>query len=181
MDIPELTDGVIRLRPFTRDDVDAHLAGDDEEQINWLNSGHPSTRQSVTDWIARNQHSWEHGGPVYNFGIFEIETATLVGMVEANADSQQLRGVNQGEANISYSLYPAGRGRGLASRAVGLVMRFLAANGFSAGIIRAEEANIRSVAVARRCGFEATGEVLAGENNGPTELIVFRKATTQPT
>ena len=172
--MPTYTDGVVEIRPMTPDDVDAHVAGDDEEQIRWL-SGGPSTRESSLAWIQRNMDYWSMGGPIFNFGVVEVATNKLIGMVEANTDAEKMEGVEDGEANISYVLYPPARGRGYATRAVNLVLTFLAEKPFFAAIIRADENNLRSTSVAKRCGFVPTGQVLSPEITGLTKMTVFRR------
>src|SRR5690242_761282 len=102
---PRLSDDVIALAQFTQDDVEAHVAGDDIEQARWLNGGHPSTTESTRAWIERNAEYWRRGGPVFNFAIRTMQ-GDLVGMVEANTDSAEIDGLQAGDANISYALYP---------------------------------------------------------------------------
>ncbi len=53
-DLPKiaLQDKLITFRPINLEDAETHLAGDDEEQIKWLNSG-KSTMESVQNWIFK--------------------------------------------------------------------------------------------------------------------------------
>src|SRR5919201_1339867 len=122
MDLLELTDGTILLRPFRPEDAATHLTGEDAEQVRWLSGGR-GTLVRVLAWIEANQRQWQAGGPVFNFAIVNAATSTLLGMVEANTDYRRIAGLRQGDANISYGLYPGARGHGYASRAVALVGR----------------------------------------------------------
>ena len=59
-----------------------------------------------------------------------------------------------GQVNLSYGLYPSFRGRGLATRAVRLMVGWLRdRDDVDQIVIRADPANPSSAAVARRCGF----------------------------
>ena len=122
MDLLELTDGTILLRPFRPEDAATHLTGEDAEQVRWLSGGR-GTLVRVLAWIEANQRHWQAGGPVFNFAIVNASTGTLLGMVEATTDYRRIAGLRQGDANISYGLYPGARGHGYASRAVALVGR----------------------------------------------------------
>jgi RimJ/RimL family protein N-acetyltransferase len=170
--MPTYTDGVITLRPMTPDDADAHAAGDDAEQVRWL-SGKPSTRETALAWILRNMESWAAGGPVFNFGIEEVATGRLMGMVEANADFAKMDGVEEREVNISYALYPNARGRGYATRAVKLILSFVAEGPYVAAVIRADVNNRPSLSVAERCGFQPAGHVISHEVTGIHRMSVF--------
>jgi RimJ/RimL family protein N-acetyltransferase len=147
---PELTDGVVVLRPVELGDVAEHLAGEDEELVRWLNGG-PGTRETVEAHVRACMAAWEAGGPTITFGIRAGAPERLVGTVDAHLN---LAGLEPGQANIAYGLYPHARGRGLASRAVELMCTFLAArHGVREAVIRTDPANTASVAVALRTGF----------------------------
>ena len=167
----KLTDGVVLLTAFTLDDVETHLEGEDAEQVKWL-SGGKSTRESVENWIRRNQQWWDEDGPVYNFAVREAQSNELVGMVEANRDLQQIDGLKAGDANISYGLYPQHRGKGYVTKALVLLEQFLAHRGVQRGVIRVEPENAASIAVPQRLGYEAKGSIIARDG---TELLMFAK------
>jgi RimJ/RimL family protein N-acetyltransferase len=167
----ELTDQAVLLRPFVLKDVEEHLAGEDEEQIKWL-SGGKSTRETIRNWIQRNQEYWEKDGPIFTFAIVEAKTHTLIGMVEANTDDERVEGIQKGEANISYGLYPFARRKGYASRAVNLIMSFLQRKGLHAAIIRVDPGNEASLKVPLRCGFKEQA-VMQTKDQG--NLLIFRK------
>ena len=146
----QLTDGIVVLRPLDLGDVAEHLAGEDEELVRWLNGG-PGTRETVEAHVRACMAAWQTGGPTVTFGIRAGEPERLVGTVDAHLE---LAGLEAGQANIAYGLYPQARGRGLASRAVTLMCTFLATrHGVREAIIRTEPANAASAAVARRAGF----------------------------
>ena len=166
----ELTDKVITIQPFSVENAEDHLKGEDDEQIKWL-SGGKSTLESIKSWISKNQKHWEIGGPIFNFAVFDHDSK-LVGMVEANTDFKKVEGIEKGDANISYGLYPKERGKGYASRAVNLIIIFLKERGFKRAVIRINPKNIFSLKVPKKCGFSKIGSVKTNKNE---QLIIFVK------
>lgn len=158
-----LTDGSITIRPFEPADAEKHLAGEDSEQIKWL-SGGKSTLENVRTWIEKNQKYWENNGPIFNFAIVAGEE--LVGMVEANTDSESLEGIEQGDANISYGLYPSARGKGYTTKAINLLIGFLKEKGVKRAVLRIDPKNIDSIKIPERLSFNKTGKIVTkdGEN-----------------
>lgn len=75
----------------------------------------------------------------------------LAGTIEVQWDQPYLRRPRQ--VNVAYGLYPAWRGKGVASRAADLACDHALTNGATAVIIRADPRNQASLAVARRCAF----------------------------
>ena len=62
--------------------------------------------------------------------------------------------------NVGYSLFPAARGRGYASRAVELLLERLGRDtAYDAATLLIHPENARSLALARRLGFTEVGEV----------------------
>ncbi|MDT3396589.1 GNAT family N-acetyltransferase [Streptomyces sp. B1866] len=148
-----LTDGEVVLSPLRLDDAAAHLAGEDAELVRWLNGG-PGTRATVDAHLRWCEEQWETLGPVRAFGVRVAAGAVLAGTIEVQFGQA---GLAPGQVNIAYGLYPAWRGRGLATRAVLLACRYAARAGAAEAVIRAEPENAASVAVARRCGFGYLG------------------------
>lgn len=151
--VMRLDDGAVSLAPLGTDDLEAHLAGEDEELVRWL-FGVPSGRERLFEYLHGCERAWTEGGPMRNFGIRCGAEATLAGTVEVQFDQPYLP---PGQVNLAYGLYPAWRGRGIATRAVVLACEYAAALGAGAAVIRCEAANRRSSAVAERAGFEPLG------------------------
>ncbi len=168
----KLVDGNIMLRQFVATDAENHLAGEDTKQIKWL-SGGKSTLENVRNWIKKNHNYWKNDGPIFNFAI--VAEGKLVGMVEANTDSESLEGVDESDANISYGLYPSSRGKGYTSRAINLLISFLKNKGIKRVVIRVDPENVDSLKVPERLGFDKTSTIVTkdGEN-----LQVFVKKLT---
>jgi len=111
-----------------------------------------STIDSVRAWIGWNEESWHAGGPIYNFAIVG-EDGKLAGMVEANTDTENMTGLRPGDANVSYNIYPAARGKGHATRAVNLMEHYLAGMGIQRSVLRIDPDNETSLGVPTRLGY----------------------------
>lgn len=153
-----LTDGIITLRPFNSEDAEAHVLGDDEESVKWLNDGHSSTVESTRAWIERNRISWDTGGSVLNFAIENAEDKTLLGMIEANLDFKEF-GYQEGDANISYALYPLARGKGYITRSLHLMLEFLKEKGVRRAVLQIHPDNGASLSIPTRHGFAEQGTI----------------------
>lgn len=171
--VMRLDDGVVSLTPFGPDDLEAHLAGEDEEIVRWL-SGEPSDRAGLLAYLRGCERAWVEGGPMHNFGIRCGAETVLAGTMDVQFDQPYLP---PGQVNLSYGLYPAWRGRGLATRAVALACDYAAELGAEAAVIRCESANRRSAAVAARAGFEPLGGRVSEEGD---RLDWYRRALFPP-
>ncbi|QWA22145.1 GNAT family N-acetyltransferase [Streptomyces osmaniensis] len=150
----ELSDGVITLSPLRPADAEAHLAGEDEQLVRWL-SGGPGTREGVDAYIRHCEEQWATAGPLRAFGVRAGAEGTLAGTIDLRFAAE---GLTRGQVNVAYGLYPAWRGRGLATRAVLLVCRYAAGAGSKEAVIQVEPENAASMAVARRSGFTPGGQ-----------------------
>lgn len=166
----ELTGENINLRPFELSDAEEHLSGEGDEQIKWL-SGGKGTLEVVKNWIKRNKEYWKNDGPIFNFAITD-KNNKILGMVEANSNFKELDGVDEGDVNISYGLYPDARGKGYATEAVKLILDFLKNKGFKKAVIRINPENENSIQVPLRCGFLENGEITTKDNE---KVLIFKK------
>lgn len=144
-----LSDGTITVSPLRVDDVEAHLAGEDEALVRWLNGG-PGTREGVEAYFRHCRHQWDTAGPLRAFGIRMGADEVLAGTVDLRFAGA---GLAPGQVNVAYGLYPSWRGRGLATRAVLLASRYAAREGGAEAVIQVEPENPASAAVAQRAGF----------------------------
>ncbi|WP_426404628.1 GNAT family N-acetyltransferase [Streptomyces sp. R-07] len=145
----KLSDGIVSLSPLRLDDVEAHLTGEDELLVRWLNGG-PGTREGVEAYIRHCREQWASGGPFRAFGIRVGADETLAGTVDLRFEGQ---GLAPGQVNVAYGLYPSWRGHGLATRAVLLASQYASSEGGEAAVIQVEPENPASAAVAQRAGF----------------------------
>ena len=156
-----LSDGVVTLSPLRLADVDAHLAGEDELLVRWLNAG-PGTRVGTEAYFLRCIEQWTTGGPLRAFAIRTGTPTILVGTIDVRFDQPDSA---PGQVNIAYGLYPAWRGRGLATRAVHLACRYAGAEGATQAVIKVDPDNLASAAVARRSGFTFDTQVQESDGN----------------
>jgi RimJ/RimL family protein N-acetyltransferase len=145
----KLSDGIVTLSPLRVNDVDAHLAGEDDLLVRWL-SGGPGTRQGVEDYIRHCLEQWDIAGPLRAFAIRSDAGDALAGTIDLRFAQE---GLAPGQVNVAYGLYPSWRGQGLATRAVQLVSQYAASEGAAEAVIRVEPENSVSAAVALRAGF----------------------------
>nr|WSW70676.1 GNAT family N-acetyltransferase [Streptomyces sp. NBC_00995] len=145
----KLSDGVVVLSPLCLDDVEAHLAGEDELLVRRLNGG-PGTRAGTEAYFRQCMEQWATGGSLRAFGVRVEAKASLAGTIDLRFE---MPGLATGQVNIAYGLYPAWRGQGLATRAVRLVCGYAAAEGAAQGVIQVDPENTASAAVALRSGF----------------------------
>ena len=127
------TDGVVTLRAPAPGDAERLVAGRDEEFARWLGPGDEKPVPTACIWVGEELVGWVD----YDFG-------------------EHRHWLEPGEVNVGYYLFPAARGRGYASRAVELLVREL---GDLVATLTIDPANERSLALARRCGFEEAGTV----------------------
>ncbi|MFE7133884.1 GNAT family N-acetyltransferase [Streptomyces sp. NPDC057638] len=94
------------------------------------------------------------------FGIRAGADEILAGTVDLRFAGE---GLTPGQVNVAYGLYPAWRGRGLATRAVPLATRYAADEGATEAVIQGEPDNPASAAVAQRAGCTPGRTVRGGD------------------
>ncbi|MEO7587957.1 MAG: GNAT family N-acetyltransferase [Arachnia sp.] len=150
-----LSDGVVRLRPLRRGDLATHASGCDDVINGWVNGGRASTAEEHLAWLSRNALAWQNQDPVVDLAIERCDTGEHVGVVGIQ---RELPYLEQGEVNLTYSLYGGQRGRGFATAGVALAMRIAVdQHPVTAFLIRCSPENRSSAAVARRLGFSYVG------------------------
>ncbi|HTN79016.1 MAG TPA: GNAT family N-acetyltransferase [Acidimicrobiales bacterium] len=130
-----VTDGIVTLRPPRPGDAALLKAGRDDEFHRWLGSG--SDDPQPTACIVVDDE--------------------VVGWIDYDREGPWLA---DDAVNIGYSLSPAARGNGYATRALALLLRELAATSdHETATVLIDPHNTRSLAVAHRAGFVECGEV----------------------
>jgi len=124
-------DGVVTLRRQHEDDLDADLTAKDEAQMRWMwlpgererwAAMTPSHRRAHALAGLRSNHAAFGRGPKWTFAV-DAGTTPYVAYVDCDLANDN---APAGEANISYSCHPDHRGKGYVTRAVRLVLQFLA-------------------------------------------------------
>ncbi|MGP3969211.1 GNAT family N-acetyltransferase [Streptomyces sp. 6N223] len=153
----KLSDGIVTLSPLRLEDVEAHLAGEDELLVRWLNGG-PGTREGTEAYIRHCLDQWDTAGPLRAFGVRAGAEEVLAGTIDVRFAQE---GLGRGQVNVAYGLYPSWRGQGLATRAVHLVCGYAASEGAAEAVIQVEPRNAASAAVALRAGFTYRARIQA--------------------
>jgi signal transduction histidine kinase/RimJ/RimL family protein N-acetyltransferase len=149
---PPLADEVVLLRPPVEADAPAIAAAcADPEIASWVPVPVPYTLADARAFIEGVADGWS-GGAHQTFAIVERASGALVGMIGLD------RGSVPGRASVGYWLAPDARGRGLATRAVRLVVGWAQQD---PGLERLELTtllgNDASGRVALRAGFQREG------------------------
>jgi ribosomal-protein-alanine N-acetyltransferase len=118
-DSPTRTDGVVTLRPYSLDDVDACVEQcRDPETAAYTRVPVPYGREDAITWITKTvPQGWEDGSHLE----FVIEAERADG-VRGYAGGISLRPRGDGVADIGFAVHPAARGRGVARRAITLIV-----------------------------------------------------------
>jgi RimJ/RimL family protein N-acetyltransferase len=133
--VDALSDGFVTLRPPAAGDAATLVAGRDADFHRWLGRG-ADTPTPTAVIVA--------GGEV-------------VGWIDHDTDRTWLE---PGEVNVGYNVFAPHRGRGYATRAVGLLLRHLAeATPYDTATLLIHPENHRSLAVAARAGFVPHGDI----------------------
>jgi RimJ/RimL family protein N-acetyltransferase len=152
---PPLSDGIVTVRPWRKDDaadlVEA-LDGDDEVAL-WLDSiPQPYTDADANAWLSQARQAWREsaGCP---FAVVDASTGRLLGGIGVRWNDR----VNQ-VGEIGYWARADVRGQGVTTRAVRLVAEWaLEAAGCERLVLRADTGNVPSQRVAERAGFVREG------------------------
>jgi RimJ/RimL family protein N-acetyltransferase len=169
IDLPELTDGALRLRPATLDDVPAIASICRDPAIQrWTRVPSPYTEQDARDYVEQLVRAGLERGTGVHLLVVPVGEdgdpgGTVLGAVGFGIDQADLAGV------VGYWLAPEARGRGIATRGTRLVCRF-AFEGLGLGYLGLNAAveNAASNAVARRLGFTLEGTMRSSFVDGPT-------------
>jgi RimJ/RimL family protein N-acetyltransferase len=163
--VPPLTytDGVVTIRRQRPDDIDAHLAAIDDEQIDWLwepgsreqwEALSPEQRRARSVAHLRRCHDSFGDGPKWTFSV-DGRHVTYLAYIDCDLDNEH---VPTGQANIAYTAHPAYRGQGNVSRAVRLVTAFLRDHtGAQSAHIIVDSQNTASIRVALAAGATKAG------------------------
>jgi RimJ/RimL family protein N-acetyltransferase len=173
--VPTLTDGVVVLNGFEFADVDAQLAGEDEEiarRFGWWPNR--STEVTVLEAIERWRVGWCENGSVRGLALRPVPNLELAGGCELRLDEH-------GVAAISWWVFPARRRLGLGSRMVTLIVDH-AFSRMSVARVEAfiDPSNSASKALARRVGFVDEDVSLARTTTGRRQSHMLLAAMNAP-
>ena len=140
-----LEDDEVALRPPTEEDVPAITAACQDPEIpRWTRVPSPYTEDDATAFVGAAA-----GHPVY--AIVDVRTGELLGTIGA-------RPYDEGVVDIGYWVKAEARGRGVASRALGLLASWAIEELGAARVqLITEPANVASQRVAEKAGFKREG------------------------
>jgi RimJ/RimL family protein N-acetyltransferase len=149
---PPLTDGIVTLRPWgEKGDVEAITAACNDRAIAEFLDLIPSpyTEADARAYIELCREGWSDG-TLTNFAITDAEGGEP----------------DQGVAEVGYWVAPQARDKGVCTRAVRLVSRWLIADhGIERLQLRADEQNVASRKVAEKAGFTEEGILRSSRYN----------------
>lgn len=149
---PELTDGRVRLRPWTMDDLDCVRQAATDRRITEATTVPVRFTEEAGSAFVHRQWSRTTDGAGLSLAVARADTDVAVGSVTLLLRPQP------GVAGLGYWLIPAGRGQGLASRAARLLTEWALE---TAGLARVEAwvepDNLASRRVLAAAGFVEEG------------------------
>jgi [ribosomal protein S5]-alanine N-acetyltransferase len=150
---PSLADGAVALRPWRAADVPTLLDAFRDPLFIRFNDWAPTTEASARDYLAAAEAARLRGQRI-EFAVVDPQLDTLVlGGASLNNVS-----VAEARAAVGYWLTPGARGRGLATRAVRLIVRWAFNDLHLARLeVTCGPDNDASQRVAERCGFTREG------------------------
>ncbi|MBE2315316.1 GNAT family N-acetyltransferase [Solirubrobacter sp. CPCC 204708] len=168
---PPLSDGVVTLRPWQPDDIPAMLVAFHDPVFQRFSDWAPLTDAAAREHFSDLERA-RLRGEVLDLAI--VDPAVLGGV--------SLHGVAGERGRIGYWLAPDARGRGVATRAVRLLVRWA----FDAvGLTRLELTcgpdNVASHCVAERCGFRREALLRAHQpfKGGMRDSVVYGLQNTR--
>jgi RimJ/RimL family protein N-acetyltransferase len=157
---PSLSDGAVTLRLWEEGDLDALVDGidGDEDISRWLELiPQPYTLGEARTWVNATRRMWSEG-TASPFAI--TASGAVVGGVGVNWIER-----DHGVGDVGYWLRRDARGKGYATRAVQLAVRWAFESGAERIQLRADAQNTASIAVAERAGFRREGVIRSSRYN----------------
>jgi RimJ/RimL family protein N-acetyltransferase len=154
-EVPILRSGDVVLRPWELADAPAVVEAAADPYIPRITTVPEfATEPQARAYIERQ---WDRASSRlgYSFAICAPSAVGQIGLWPRD-----------GVASVGYWLIPAARGRGLAARALGVLVDWASSAGYAELELFAEPWNEASLATARRCGFVERGPVRAHHQVG---------------
>jgi RimJ/RimL family protein N-acetyltransferase/8-oxo-dGTP pyrophosphatase MutT (NUDIX family) len=174
-DQPTLHDGDLLLRPWTSDDVEQSRQLHDPEIARWF--GFPGVVPTLEDhsaWVRDTHAEWVSSR---SKATFLVEWRGTV------AGSVDVKRVEEGVGSLSWVVYAPYRRRGLASRAVRLLIEFAFEElGLTRVEAHVDPLNRSSLRVALRAGLRREGLLRANARLGaePRDTVVLARLKDDP-
>jgi RimJ/RimL family protein N-acetyltransferase len=153
--VPELTDGVVRLRAHRPDDAERIVEqSTDAETMRWTTVPRPYGIEEARDFLAEIERDWSAPAGVRRWAVTDAEDVTgrYLGTID-------LRPRGGGVAEVGFALHPQARGSGSMAGAVRLACRWWFGEGGTRVHWLAVRGNFASWRVAWSCGFTHHGTI----------------------
>ncbi len=179
---PTLTDGVVTLRPWRDDDIEAAIAGHDEEIAHWFGFDHVTpTYDEHRAGVERWRSGWTDGRGLVGFVI--EHAGGLVGSCDVRRTGDRV-------GELSWTLYAGHRGRGHATRAVQVLADYALTEAGQGGLglqrveAKVEPGNQASLRVASRSGLRREGVRRVAPGTGDraetSEYVILARLASDP-
>jgi len=156
LEVPTLRGGDVLLRPWAMSDVPAVVAAAADPYIPQVTTVPAEGGELAARAYISRQWTRARSGQGYSFAICApVRAVGQIGLWP-----------REGVASIGYWLVPAARGRGLAARALAVLVEWASSNGHQSLELFVEPWNEASLVTARRCGFVDAGTVRAHHQAG---------------
>lgn len=155
--VPVLTDGRVRLRPMTDEDLPAVVEqSNDPETVRWTTVPQPYDLGSARDFLAVHASGWADADETLHWAIELLPHdgapgAPFAGIIDLRPSAKG------GAWETGFVLHPAARGRGAMSGALRLAAGWAFDHGCPSLYWLAERGNFASWQVAHACGFTHHG------------------------
>jgi RimJ/RimL family protein N-acetyltransferase len=158
-DVPVLTDGTVTLRPHRGEDAARVIEqSTDPVSMCFTTVPRPYGQQQAREFLDLVRREWEESSPV-SARFWAIGLGQDVG-AEPFGGSIDYHPTGAGTAEVGYGLHPDARGRGIAVRALNLVLDYaFGEDAIEVMHWRAIVGNWPSRKAAWRCGFRLEGTV----------------------
>lgn len=168
-----LADEIVAVRFRRESDLPAiGAASHDPDTRRWLDDA-PMDEAARSTSMTRVEESWR-SGQAAPLVIADATTNEPVGIIN-------LRFRDDDVASIAYSVFPAHRGRGIAPRAVRLLVTWAFDDlGLTQLLLEAAAENTASLRVAEKCRFQRIGIRVEDSAEGRHTTIVFARTKHGP-
>jgi RimJ/RimL family protein N-acetyltransferase len=153
---PPLSDGVVTLRPFSEDDIPALLVAlRDPEISRWTATiPYPYEEHHAREFIGTHDEMRASGRGA-NYVITDAGDGRILGAVGMEVEGH---GGSGADAEVGYWVAAVERGRGVATRAVGLIVEWMRRDlGIGEIALHTFPGNVASERVAEKSGFVPAG------------------------
>lgn len=175
----ELADHGLRLRRIVDSDAASVHAAMNHPAMDtrWLRLPDPYTAADARTFVERTAQQEARAGTGLQLAITPEPSGPMLGSVALRLPGEQ--GVR---AEIGYSVYPAGQGRGYAALASRIVTRWAFEHGLGSVVIRCAVSNLASAKTALNAGFryEGTARQSLPGANGPSDAATFARIAAEP-